>query len=108
MAMDQSIHRSNKERRLYTWAAVVIVLIVLTGFARTYYLKGVFGTPALPGLVHLHGIVMTLWVAFFVVQVRLIAEHRTDLHRRLGVLGGLLAGVVVVVILINFSFRRVA
>lgn len=95
--MDQSIHRSNKERRLYTWAAVVIVLIVLTGFARTYYLKGVFGTPALPGLVHLHGIVMTLWVAFFVVQVRLIAAHRTDLHRRLGVIGGLLAGVVVVV-----------
>ena len=97
MAIDQSIPRINKERRLYTWAAVLIVLIVLTGFARTYYLKGVFGTPALPGLVHLHGIVMTLWVAFFVVQVRLIAAHRTNLHRRLGAIGGLLAGVVVLV-----------
>ena len=42
------------------------------------------------GLVHLHGIVMTLWFALFVVQTRLIAAHRTDLHRRVGVFGALL------------------
>jgi hypothetical protein len=95
--MDQSVNQRNKERRLYTWAAVVVVLIVVTGFARTYYLKGVFGTPALPGLVHLHGFVMTLWVVLFVVQVRLIAAHRVKLHRRLGVFGGFLAGAVVLV-----------
>jgi hypothetical protein len=97
MAIDQPLPRRGKDRRLYTWAAVGIVLIVLTGFARTYYLKGWFGAPALSGLVHLHGIVMTLWVALFVVQVRLVAAHRTDLHRRLGVLGGLLAALVLVV-----------
>lgn len=97
MAADQSIPRSGKDRRLYTWAAVGVVLIVLTGFARTYYLKGLFGAPALPGLVHVHGMVMTLWVALFVTQVRLVAGRRTDLHRRLGVIGGLLAGLVLVV-----------
>jgi hypothetical protein len=46
------------------------------GFARTYYLKGLFGTPALPGLlVHLHGIVMTSWVVLFVTQVWLVAAR---------------------------------
>jgi hypothetical protein len=97
MAVDQSIQRIGKDRRLYTWAAVGAALIVLTGFARTYYLKGLFGTPALPSLAHVHGAVMTLWVAFFVVQVRLVAGRRTDLHRRLGVVGAVLAGPVLVV-----------
>jgi hypothetical protein len=68
------------------------------GFARTYYLKGLFGTPPLPGLlVHLHGIVMTSWVGLFVTQVWLVASRRIKLHQRLGVLGAILAGVVCVV-----------
>lgn len=97
MAIDQKIHHIGKDRRIYTWAAVGFVLIVLTGFARTYYLKGLFGTPALPRLLHLHGLVMTSWVILFVAQVRLVAARRTDLHRRLGVIGGVLAGLVIVV-----------
>lgn len=97
IAIDQKIQHIGKDRRLYTWAAVGATLIVLTGFARTYYLKEFFDTPPLPSLVHLHGIVMTLWVALFVTQVRLVAGRRTNLHRRLGVIGGLLAGLVLVV-----------
>lgn len=98
MDIEPSMHRSGRDRRLYIWAAVFIPLIVLTGFARTYYLKGVFGTPALPGLlVHLHGLVMTAWVVLFVVQVGLVSARRTKLHQRLGVLGALLAALVVLV-----------
>lgn len=36
-------------------------------------------------------------VVLFLVQVRLVAVHRTDLHRRLGVIGAVLALLVVVV-----------
>lgn len=97
MNVDSTTHRGGFDRRFSTWAAIATALIVFIGFARTYYLKGVFGTPPLPGLVHLHGIVMTLWFALFVVQVRLIAAHRTDLHRRVGVVGALLAVLVLVV-----------
>lgn len=98
VAIESSIHRSGKGHRLYIWVAVFIPIIVLTGFARTYYLKGLFGTPALPGLlVHLHGIVMTSWVALFVAQVWLVAAHRTKLHQRLGVWGAVLAALVVLV-----------
>ena len=98
MAMETRIQRGVRDRRLYTWAAVFIPVIVLAGFARSYYLKGLFGTPALPGLlVHLHGIVMTSWVVLFVAQVWLVAARRTRLHQRLGVLGAILAALVVLV-----------
>jgi len=71
--------------------AVAAVLLIFAGFARTYYLKGFFATPALPPLVHLHGFVMTGWYALVLVQALLIATHRTALHRRLGVIGAVWA-----------------
>jgi hypothetical protein len=97
MATNERIHRGTKDRRFYTWVAVAIPMIVLLGFARTYYLKGIFAGPELPGLVHLHGVVMTVWVALFIIQVRLVASRRTNIHRRLGVLSGVFAILVVIV-----------
>src|SRR2546423_8899608 len=98
MAAEPSMQRRVSDRRLYIWAAVFIPLIVLAGFARSYYLKGLFGTPALPGLlVHLHGLVMPAWVALFVAQVWLVAARRTKTHQRLGVLGATLAALLVLV-----------
>jgi hypothetical protein len=77
----------------YTWVTVCTFLIIFAGFARTYYLKALFGTPALPLLLHLHGLIFTLWFALFFIQARLIARHRVDLHRRLGIFGAVLAPV---------------
>jgi hypothetical protein len=72
--------------------------VVLLGFARTYYLKGVFSGPTLPSLlVHVHGAVMTSWVILFVVQVWLVASRRTKVHQRLGFIGALLALLIVIV-----------
>jgi len=86
------------DRRLYILAAIFVPLIVLAGFARTYYLKPFFATPDIPGrIVHLHGIVMTSWVILFIVQVALVETRRTRVHRRLGVFGGVLAALVVIV-----------
>jgi|SRR6185369_7308977 hypothetical protein len=86
------------DRRLYKLAAIVIPLIVLAGFARTYYLKPFFNTPDIPGgIVHLHGIIMTAWVVLFIVQVSLVAKRRTRVHQRLGILGGVLAALVFIV-----------
>ena len=86
------------DRRLYILAAIITPLIVLAGFARTYYLKPFFSTPDLPGrIVHLHGIVMTTWVLLFIVQVSLVATRRTRVHQRLGIAGSVLAALVVVV-----------
>ena len=87
---------SSTERRLYTLAALTALLVVLAGFARTYYLKLAFGTPSLPLLLHAHGLVMTAWFVLFMVQARLVAGGRTGLHRRLGIFGAVLAMAVLV------------
>ena len=80
--MDNLLERRVFDRRLYLAAAILFPLIVLVGFGRTYYLKGLFGTPPLPsGLVHLHGLVMTAWVALFVVQVRFVSSKQIHRHR---------------------------
>src|SRR5215469_13579419 len=97
---DRQLHigAAGRDRRLYIAAAVFIPVIVIIGFARTYYLKALFDTPSLPSmLVHLHGIVMTAWVSMFVTQVSLVAAHRTRLQQRMGLVGAVLASAVVFV-----------
>jgi len=73
------------DRRLSVAAAFVFPLIILAGFARTYYLSSLSSAPPLPSLVvHVHGALMTAWVALFVVQVWLVSARRVRVHRRLG------------------------
>jgi len=86
-----------RDRRFFTGMAVAAALTVLAGFAPTYYLKGAFGAPALSPLLHLHGLLFTCWILLFLVQVTLVAAKRTDIHRRLGVVGGVLAPLMVAV-----------
>jgi hypothetical protein len=97
MSVETSALSRGTDRRFYTWAAMGAIAIVFAGFARTYFLKTSFGTPALSTLVHVHGLVMTLWFTFFLMQVRLVAMRRTHLHRRAGVVGALVAAAVLIV-----------
>jgi hypothetical protein len=87
--------RSESDRFVYVWAALATAAIAITGFARTYYLKGVFAGAPLSVLLHIHGAIMTLWCTLFIIQACLIAGRRVDLHRRLGVFGVALAILVV-------------
>jgi len=85
-----------RERLFYIGMAVTILITVFAGFSRSYFLKAQFGTPPLSLLLHVHGLVFTSWVLLFLVQTTLVAARRTDIHRRLGVLGGVLAALVVI------------
>lgn len=90
------VNRWASDRRFYAGVAIGSALITFIGFAQTYYLKALFETPQLGLLLHIHGLVMTAWFVLFFVQVRLVALHRTDLHRRLGVAGAVVAGLALV------------
>ena len=83
------------DRRLYLGASLVFSALVFWTFARTFYLKSFFSTPPLATLLHIHGAVMTGWVVLLVVQTSLIAAHRVQWHRRLGVFGAVWAVLVV-------------
>ncbi|MPY87796.1 MAG: hypothetical protein GEU99_07730 [Luteitalea sp.] len=84
------------EHLFFTSMAAAAALTVFLGFAPTYYLKGAFEGPPLTPLLHLHGALFTGWILLFILQTSLIAAKRTDIHRRLGVIGGLLAVAMVV------------
>src|SRR5260370_7275023 len=86
-----------RDRFFYTAMAVVAVSLVFAGFARTYYLRHLVTNAPLKPLLHLHGFLFTSWLVLLLVQVALVAAKRTDLHRRLGVAGGVLAALMVVV-----------
>jgi hypothetical protein len=80
--------------------AASILIAVLVGFARTYFLRPVLPvpTPAPPGLtplIHLHGLLFTGWGVLLLVQARLVAAKRVDLHRRLGMVGVAMAVLMV-------------
>jgi hypothetical protein len=86
------------DRRLFLAAALLFPVVVVIGFGPTYYAKAWFGTPPLSSLVvHLHGLVMSLWVVLFVTQIALVSSHRVRVHQRLGwagvVLGALIVGI---------------
>ncbi len=98
--MEQVVTRNyaadrNTERRFFTGMALVVALAVFVGFAPSYYLKPLFGVEPMSGrltaLHHVHGAIFTLWIALLVAQPVLVAHMRTDLHRRLGVVGMALA-----------------
>jgi hypothetical protein len=85
------------DRLFFSGLAVALALSVFAGFAPTYYLKDLYGTPVLSPFLHLHGMLFTSWILLFVTQTTLVAARRTDLHRRLGIVGGLLAVAMLVV-----------
>ena len=85
------------EHTYFVGAALATAIIIFAGFARSYYLRAWFETHALPPLVHVHGLLMTSWIALFLVQTLLIARRHTGLHRRLGAFGAFLALLIVVI-----------
>jgi hypothetical protein len=89
-----AVNREYRDRRFYLSMAIASAAGIFLGFARTFYLKTYFATPALPLVLHVHGAVFTSWILFFVAQTALIADDRVQVHRRLGYAGAFLAGAV--------------
>jgi hypothetical protein len=92
-----AITRRRRERWFYIGMSIAVVITVFAGFAPTYYLRPYFTAAPLMPLLHLHGLVFTSWLVLFVTQTFLVAAHRTDIHRRLGVAGGVVAALMVLI-----------
>jgi hypothetical protein len=97
MQATPAINRRRRERWFYIAMSIAAVVTVFAGFAPTYYLRPYFNTAPLMPLLHVHGIVFTSWLALFLIQTTLVAAHRTDIHRRLGMLGGVIAALMIVI-----------
>ena len=89
----------------FSGMAAVALLAVLIGFARTYFLAGLFRAPLPNLLVHVHGAAFTLWIIIFIIQISLVTARRVDLHRRLGLLAFVLATVMILLGTVTASDR---
>lgn len=87
----------------FTGMAIFALIVVLIGFAHTYFFAGLFRAPLPNLLVHIHAVVFVLWVILFIAQVSLVTTGRVTLHRSVGVLGLLLAVAVVVLGILTAS-----
>jgi hypothetical protein len=78
--------------RFYLVISWALVAFVVVGFSRSYYLRILSDPPPLTTLLHLHAAVFTVWLALFLAQAGLVAVHRVDLHRKLGIASAIFAG----------------
>ena len=79
----------------YLGMSLVMAAVIIAGFSQT--VPGDFtDTPALPFLLHVHGAVFTLWVLLFVAQPAFITRGSRELHKRVGWIGAILAGMMVI------------
>ena len=81
--------RPLSDRRFFSWMSVAMAAVAFAGFARTYYLAGFNDgpKPTITPIVHIHGALATAWILLLIVQTRLIAYGRRDLHKLLGFAG---------------------
>ena len=89
--------RVRRKSLFYGGMSVAFIAVAFAGFARSYYLRPYFDARPLIPLLHVHGALFTSWLLLLLAQTTLVAAGRTDLHRRLGVAGGVLAALMVAV-----------
>jgi hypothetical protein len=87
-------------RYFYVWMGVAFVAIAFLGFVPTYWAPVATASFHGPRMQHVHGLVLTLWVLFYLVQSWLVASGRSFDHRNWGQAGIALFTVVICTILV--------
>jgi hypothetical protein len=82
---------------------LLLVAVVAIGFGPTYYGAGIFRAPLPSPIVHLHGAVFSLWMVLLIVQTGLVSARKVKWHRNLGVVGFVLAALMVVAAFLVFA-----
>lgn len=95
MTTVESFESRHVGRPFYLVMSLVMAATIAAGFSQT--VPGDFAAhPGLPLLLHLHGMVFTLWVLLFVAQPAFIARGSYRLHRRIGFIGAGLSFAMVI------------
>jgi hypothetical protein len=90
----KSTHKTRN--RTYIFIAVLSMFVALAGFSLTYIVPVASRTFTGRSLLHVHGLMYFLWLAFFILQPVLVRSNNTALHRKLGVAGFVLAGFMII------------
>jgi hypothetical protein len=88
--------KTRADDSFFVGMAIVIFGIVVLGFARTYYLAGTVYAPLPSMIIHVHAVVFSSWILLLIAQTSLVAVGRVAWHKKLGVVGAVLAVLMVV------------
>jgi len=96
-ALDQLRRAIATRDRFFFWMSVVLLGILVVGFAPTLYLRVFFDPAPIPAYLHVHGAIITAWFVWLVMQTALVRSGNTPAHRRMGEGGAIIACAVVIV-----------
>lgn len=85
--------RWTAERCFFTGMAIAMLIVAYVGFARSFFLRPLFPewpSPSEP-IFYVHGAFFSAWCVLLVIQAMLVGVGRTDVHRKAGVLGVVIA-----------------
>jgi hypothetical protein len=88
-------------------AAGALAAVMVLAFGRTFYVKFLFDLPPLSRMAILHGVLATLWLGLHLTQARLVAAHRVDIHRKLGIVAAIV-GFALAAQALDLGITRVA
>src|SRR5688572_12096480 len=81
----------------YIMMAAIFAIIAFTAFAPSFWLRLPSGTFAGSPMLHLHGLLFSIWTLFFLSQAILVANGRLRNHKAWGLTGISLATAMVFV-----------
>jgi hypothetical protein len=77
--------------------ALFLLVTIVGGFGHSYFFAGMAAAPLPSGLVHAHAAILSAWTALQLLQPALVAAHRVDWHRKVGLAGMAIATAVPVI-----------
>jgi len=92
MALDNPVRR-NTDRVFFTGMALALAIMMVVGFWPTYFMRNA-ALPPLSWLYHAHGALFVVWISLFIAQTALVSNRRTDVHRKVGIVGAVVAAMV--------------
>lgn len=84
---NQSSQRLHALKQVYLGIGLVMIAIIAAGFWPSYF--GLLLSDELEKelFIHVHAVVMVIWMALLITQIALVATRRVALHRKVGQFG---------------------
>ena len=89
--------RIQPDRIFFPLMCLTILVTVWLGFSKTYYGVGMVRAQLPATIIHVHAVVMTLWLLTLVVQTSLVSVRKVKLHMAIGLWGFGLACIMPVI-----------
>jgi hypothetical protein len=87
--------RRHTDDYFFAGMSLLVLGTVLLGFAHSYYLAGTIHAHLPSAIIHAHALVFSSWILLFITQTTLVSVGRVNWHKKLGILGAVLACLLV-------------